>query len=102
MSRLLKYKVGEIIHPFNNWLKYIREKGDNIVEGDDALSKEKSVLGEVNVVHICTHIWKSEVSCKACICAGAGKICVGMSGKTGRTAVGAVQSFSYVARNESE
>ena len=40
MSRVLEYKVGETIHPVNNWIKYIKEKGGKANKGDEGFSKE--------------------------------------------------------------
>ena len=57
MSRRLKYEVvedGDV--PTDQWIKYVRDKGENVSEGerqDDEFSKEKSKVDEVHLV--CYH-----------------------------------------------
>ena len=75
VSRVLEYKVGETIHPVNNWIKYIKEKGGKANKGDEGFSKEIKKNDEVNVVQKCTKTANCEVRCKAHSHVGTGAVC---------------------------
>ena len=40
LSRVLEYEVGETIHPVNNWIKHIKEKGEKTIKGRMLLVKK--------------------------------------------------------------
>ena len=64
MSRVLEYKVEESIDLVNNWMKYIKKKGEQIDKGEDEVSKEVKGKNEVNLVQKCTRKTNCEVRCK--------------------------------------
>ena len=68
VSSVLEYEVGETIHPFNDWIKHIKMKGEKVDKGEKAFSKEIKGKDEVNVVQKYTQKGKCEVSCNKCFC----------------------------------
>ena len=50
MSRVLEYEVGDAIHPVDNWIEYIKERGERVNEGEDEFSKEVKGKEEASLV----------------------------------------------------
>ena len=38
IAKVLEYEVGDTIYPVNNWIEYIKEKGESFNKGEDEFS----------------------------------------------------------------